>query len=361
MARRKPFPGVTRVKDRHGKVRWRFRSRGFSAYLPGPYGSAAFVAAYELARTGKKPDGSTPGKRLEPGTIKWLLHSYQQTPGWANLAPITRKNLSNEIKWLEEQAGDLPFIRFGVQHVEALMAKKAGRPAASNKVRKLLSRLFRHAIRLGLMTENPAALAQSYKTNPHGFHTWTAAEIVRFRQYWPVGSAPRRALELALNTGVARQDMARMGWQNVEGGKIRYARGKSGQAAVLPILPELAAELVFVPRSETLLWFTHTSGRPYTPASFGNWFKDRCADAGLAHCNLHGLRKALAVHLAENEATENEIAAVLTHANTRQASTYTKGADRERLAEKLLSMRPNVTNLSERLDECSRKRLTDKE
>ena len=44
--RRNPYPGVTRVTDRHGKVRWRFRRKGFSAYLAGPYGSADVRAAY---------------------------------------------------------------------------------------------------------------------------------------------------------------------------------------------------------------------------------------------------------------------------------------------------------------------------
>ena len=41
MRRRNPFPGVTTVEDRHGKLRHRLRrtvgGRKIDAYLPGPY------------------------------------------------------------------------------------------------------------------------------------------------------------------------------------------------------------------------------------------------------------------------------------------------------------------------------------
>ena len=46
MSRRNPFPGLSRVVDRHGKVRWRYRVRGVSTYIHGAYGSAEFRAAY---------------------------------------------------------------------------------------------------------------------------------------------------------------------------------------------------------------------------------------------------------------------------------------------------------------------------
>ena len=52
MKRRKnPFPGVSTVEDRHGRfwhrLRRTIRGRTIDTYLPGPYGSPAFRAAYE--------------------------------------------------------------------------------------------------------------------------------------------------------------------------------------------------------------------------------------------------------------------------------------------------------------------------
>ena len=51
MRRRNPFPGVTTVEDRHGKLRYRMRrsvgGRKVDCYLPGIIGSNEFRAAYE--------------------------------------------------------------------------------------------------------------------------------------------------------------------------------------------------------------------------------------------------------------------------------------------------------------------------
>ncbi len=100
----------------------------------------------------------------------------------------------------------------------------------------------------------------------------------------------------------------------------------------MPIMAELDAELRHVLR-DRMLFLTWGAGRPYTTESLGNWFKDRCKDALLPHCNLHGLRKSGATRAAEAGATENEIAAILAHKDTRQASTYTKRANRTRLGD----------------------------
>lgn len=46
------YPCVVRVKGRHGNERFRFKTKkagGFSCYLPGPYGPAAFKTAYKDA------------------------------------------------------------------------------------------------------------------------------------------------------------------------------------------------------------------------------------------------------------------------------------------------------------------------
>lgn len=240
------------------------------------------------------------------------------------------------------------------------MAKKADRPAAANKIKKVLTRLFRHAIRTQQATHNPASAAETYKQNPDGFHTWTDAEVERFRDHWPSGTPARLAIELALNTGAARQDLARLGWQNITGNRIAYTRGKTGVSADPRIMDDLAAELRHVPR-DRLLFLTHSGGRPYTVESLGNWFKDRCKDAGIPHCNIHGLRKAGATRAANAGATENEIAAILAHKDTRQASTYTRKANRTRLGDSAIEKveraksERSVSNLPVKLDKSRSK------
>jgi integrase len=73
-------------------------------------------------------------------------------------------------------------------------------------------------------------------------------------------------------------------------------------------------------------------GKPFTAAGFGNWFRERCNEAGLRHCSAHGLRKAASRRLAEHGCTVHEVAAITGHASLREVQRYTKGADQKRLA-----------------------------
>jgi integrase len=332
MRRRNPYPGVTRVVDRHRKVRWRYRRKGFTCYLHGEYGSTDFRIAYEEAVNGSRPSKKTIHSVAKSGTWEELIRAYLRSPRFANLATDTRGVRRNELERLRKEIGDLPVARFDVRHVEALMAEKAGFPSAANSLRKLLSLLFRWGIKNKTAKSNPAEFADKYKERDDGFHTWTDDEVENFRQRWPTGTKPRLCLELALNTLAARGDLCRIGRQNVNGNRISYTRGKTGVGATFPILPELMAELRHVPHDH-MLFLTHSGGRPYKKESLGNWFKDRCKDAGLPHCSLHGLRKARATNAANAGGSEREVGALLAHKGTQQAAIYTKKVDRAALTD----------------------------
>src|SRR5262249_48902375 len=99
----------------------------------------------------------------------------------------------------------------------------------------------------------------------------------------------------------------------------------------IPIMPELDATLIDTPK-ENLTFLLTQFGRPFTAAGFGNWFRDRCNEAGLPHCSAHGLRKAAARRFADVGCTVHEIAAITGHASLREVQRYTKGADQRRLA-----------------------------
>ncbi|MBU2993941.1 site-specific integrase [Octadecabacter sp. B2R22] len=328
--RKNPFPGVTRVTDRHGKVRWRYRRKTHSCYLHGDYGSVEFRKAYENAVAGIANEKKL---RAEPGTMNWLCEQYLMSIKYGNLADSSKKVLRGELDWLMKAVGGLPFKSFEKRHIEAVMKRKEG-PAAANKVKKNCSRLFNFAIDEGFGLEiNPARRAVKRKENSLGFYTWSDEDIAVFRRKHSSGTKPRLALELALNTGAARQDLVRLGWGNVKNSTISYARGKTTVATTLPILPDLQKELDLVSRDQ-FLFLTHSGGRAYKAESYGNWFKARTVEAGLniPSANSHGLRKAGATRLAEHGATEWEIASYLAHSDTSQAAEYVVTANRAKMA-----------------------------
>src|SRR5262249_414602 len=98
---------------------------------------------------------------------------------------------------------------------------------------------------------------------------------------------------------------------------------------------ELARALAAAPKANlTFLMTDH--GASFTAAGFGNWFRDRCNEAGLPRCSIHGLRKAACRRLAEAGCSANEIAAISGHASLREVARYTPAASQRHLADQAL-------------------------
>jgi integrase len=112
---------------------------------------------------------------------------------------------------------------------------------------------------------------------------------------------------------------------------VHVRQQKTGIELAIPIHATLAAIIAETPANHLTLLTTQT-GKPFSAAGFGNWFRDRCNEAGLAHCSAHGLRKAAARRLAEAGCTMHEIAAITGHASLSEIQRYTKAADQARLA-----------------------------
>ena len=346
------------MEDRHGKLRHRLRrtirGRTIDAYLPGPYGSPAFRAAYEEAVEGAR----VATRRAQPGTVGYLIVSYLGSAAYRSLAASTRADVRGRLDWIREAIGQGKYAKMEPRHVAMLMERKGG-PAAANRLRKDLGQLYRFAAkRLGYVGPNPAALADPHKTKRGGYHSWTDAEIAQYRDTFPTGTKQRLAFELLLETGASRQDAAALTRANIRGPRLFYRWGKTGQEVNLPILPELARELAHLPSTQMVLLARDDGVKGYAVESFGNLFRGWCNEAGLPGCSAHGLRKAGARRLAEASATEFEVMSFLGHATAREASRYVAAANRATLADSgmaKLRAKPerNVSNLPKRLDKPS--------
>ena len=116
---------------------------------------------------------------------------------------------------------------------------------------------------------------KGYPTNTDGFYTWTETEVAQFEAVHPVGTKARLALELLLGTGQRRSDVVEMGWQHIQGDCITVRQEKTNTLLLIPINGQLATALEALPRTN-LTFITTEHGKPFTPASFGNWFKGHC-------------------------------------------------------------------------------------
>lgn len=83
-------------------------------------------------------------------------------------------------------------------------------------------------------------------------------------------------------------------------------QGRLGHAAPFALATPVSTEQY---QTGDLTFLVTSKGTPYTIWGFGNWFRDRCVEAGVPG-RAHGLRKAGAATAAENGATTKQLMAI---------------------------------------------------
>ena len=349
--------------DQHSKRRVRFRKAGFSTYLTGIPWSEDFMRQYGAALEGVQAQTANVGAgRTIPGSFNALCVSYYRSPEFRGLKASTQAVRRNIIERFRNEHGDKPVRLLGRSHIKDIIGDKAETPEAANNLLKVLRVLLSYAVEIEMIASNPALGIKRYKNRGDGHHTWTETEIAQFEAIHAVGTKPRLALTLMLYTALRRGDMVGLGWQHVRGDAIAVRQEKTDAALTIPIHPELARALAMVPRTNLTFLLTEL-GKPFTPAGFGNWFRQRCNEAGLPRCSAHGLRKAAATRLADAGCSVHEIMAITGHKSLSQVAPYTKAADQQRLARRAIDMQlaaeqnasETLSNHQTRLDKTGRK------
>ncbi len=322
------------VTDRHGKKRIRFRARGVDTYLPYPPKGAEFVNAYADALAGIAEFRNNVGAtRTRPGSFDALAVSYYRSPEFQGLRESTKETYRRIIENFRKDHGERPIRDLRREHVKAIIGKMADRKQAANRLLSLLKIMLDHALDNGWIKANPATGVKGFPKKTDGFHTWTEAEIAAFEARHLPGSKARLALILLLYTAQRRSDVVALGWAKINGRSISVKQTKTGAELDLFMLPELLDAIRPLDRSKPT-FLTTEFGKPFTPAGFGNWFRDRCNEANLPQCSAHGLRKAAARRMAEGGMSGDIIKAVTGHTDLKQVSVYTAAANQAALAEK---------------------------
>ncbi len=332
---RREFPGASAYVDRHGKRRWRYRAKGFSAELGTDYGSPEFMRRYEAARAGEKSEEGAGAQRTIPRSVSALIAQYYRSSEFKALAPSTKTTYRGILERFRENHGRKRVATLERRHIKALLAEKSETPSAANNLRDRLKTLLDLAIDLGWRTDNPVTTVRPLKTMSYGFHTWTEQEVKRYYATYPAGTLAHTAMTLMLYTGAARSDAVKLGWRNVSDGRIRYRRRKTERAVDveidIPIHPHLQAVLDTLPRT-TFTFLETRAGKTRSPNGLGNMMREWCDAAGNPKCTSHGLRKAISRRLAEAGATPHEIMAVTGHRTFAEVVRYTADANRGTLA-----------------------------
>ncbi len=325
---------IKSYRDRLGVQRHYFNKRGSArTALPGMPGSREFMAVYQdclnsVPAAPPKPKLVRPAK----GSMSELIVRYYASAAFKNLSAITQSTYRNEIKKIEQAHGNKPVELLDRKGIKLLVAKKAETPGAANKLLRTMRMLMKFAVDEEMRRDDPTAGVKSLKVAGDGFVAWSEADIEKFEAKHPIGSKARLAFALCLYTAQRRGDVIRMGRQHIRGTMISVRQQKTGTYLEVPIHPELAAILEMVPKDNLTLLLSEAGG-PFKAASFGNWFGDRCREAGLGKgYNAHGLRKAGARRLAEAGCTAHEIMSITGHQTIAEVERYTRSANQKVMA-----------------------------
>ncbi len=334
MKRRGFPPGVSEFQDRHGKWRVRGRRKGLpSIYFRQQPGTDDFYDEYRRWLAGEIEEPKIGAGREKPGSISALIARYYRSAEYVTLSKATRTTYRGILERFRVEHGDKPAARLERQHVKAIMEKKVSTPSAANNLFRMIRMLMRFAIEEGWRRDDPTIGIKPLRIRSSGFATWTEDDIAAFEAAHPVGTRARLAMALLLYTGQRRSDVVTMGRQHVRRGRIHVVQQKTTARLAIPIHPALEATLDRLP-VENMTFLTTAAGKPFTPAGFGNWFREVVDAAGLpAGLAAHGLRKAAARRLAEAGCSTNQIAAVTGHKTLREVARYTAAASQERLAD----------------------------
>ena len=267
-------------------------------------------------------------------TLDWLARQWMLSARWKEASASTQKQRRLTLQKICDKAGHVPADRVTRRMIVAGLDERADTPAAANWYLKVVKALFGWAVDAGHLTENPAHDIKGLKNKTDGFTPWSDADVTAYRQRWPIGSKQRLAFELLAGTGLRRGDVVRIGPQHIDGGLLSIETEKTGTVAHIAVSKELTGIIEQSQCGGNLVFLTTEQGAPYSKEGFANYFRRACASAGVKG-SPHGIRKWAAAKDAESGASEMELRAKYGWETAEQSSTYTKSADRKRLARAL--------------------------
>jgi integrase len=222
------------------------------------------------------------------------------------------------------------------EHVQRIVNEKIATPFGQRNLLNTLRALFDWAVSEGRVPSDPTLGVKRVTAETKGYRTWSDVEIERFEATHAIGTRARLAFALLLYTAQRRSDVVRMGPQHIHQGVLtvdqRKTEGQDEAHVVIPVHPKLAQIIAETP-SGALCFLVTDSGAPFSPAGFGNWFRQICDEAGCKGVSAHGLRKAAARRLAEIGCSAHEIASITGHASISEVQRYAAAANRKKLAQ----------------------------
>lgn len=360
------------VYQLRGKPAAYYRRGGVSRRLYGPDGipvdpgdTVALTAAWRVAHKAwidaqKTAKAAADARQVRPGSIADLIARYM-ADDFQRLSPATRKDYLKGLKPLEALYGDRLVIGMRPHHVAKIQRAHAtrsepvpGQPGQTrevanvrqaNRIITVLSILMTYARGvLGWRDDNPALRPGRLRSDTDGYQAWSAEAFDAFMICPTISEPLKRAAALGYYTGLRKGDCLTITRSARSGGWITAVPAKTKHSSragrMIREHSELTRLLDAAPISDAVTLLTRPDGRPWKLDHFNHAFAAAVKSAGLTGLSFHGLRKAMLVNLAEGEATDAEMDAIVPHSDPRVRQHYRASADQKKLAERAIAKLP---------------------
>ena len=320
---------VDEYRDRTGVIRRYFRKGGKRlGALPGDVGSEEFMTAY-AAFLAEKPKAAK--TTLHADSLGKLIIDFYGSRMFTERKPSTRQLYRYALDPLAKEHGHRSASTMTAEHAEKIINKiGALRPGMGNLTRAVMRRVMQFAVKDRRRKDNPMIGIDPFKVGEH--HTWNDAELKQFETKWRLGTRQRLAYALLLYTAQRVGDVAKMTRGDISENMIYVVQDKTGAKVWIPIAPELTAAMQAYPANGLSL-IGAENGRPIKRAALSALMRAAIKQSDLPRrCVSHGLRKAAMRLLAENDATDKQIASISGHKTLKEVERYTKAADQKKLA-----------------------------
>jgi integrase len=304
--------------------------------LRGVPGSDGFLAEYAAAVAGAQDAGTA-----ARGSFRALCILFKGSHKFRSLDGSTQAWIKRSLDLIARKHGTKPVRLMASRHVRKIRDddEVAGKPAAANLRLKALKAMFAWAVEEEEAPHDPTIGVKKVSYAERGHHTATADEIEQYKQRHPVGTKARLAFDLLRFTTGRREDIPLLGPGHVKNGRIKFTQQNKDRKPIevdLPVHPELATSIAAT-ASGHMTFLVTEYGKPYTASGFGNAMRDWFNQANLPHCSSHSMRKATPTQMAENGATPHELMAVTGHTTLEQVETYTRAAEKRKLADSAMA------------------------
>ena len=197
----------------------------------------------------------------QQATLRSLIRAWRSldpnrpsSPEWSKLAASTKKTWGSALDRIEDKWGNVPLAVFNDPRTKAKVVdwrdSRADTPRAADIGVTVLKALLKFGTLRGKVLTNVATdIPRLYQGGDRAEIIWTDDEIARFTAKALENGTPAvsDALRLAAMTGLRREDLVTLTWQQVGSSAIgkkalKRSRGKRRHATI-PRVPELDALL----------------------------------------------------------------------------------------------------------------------